>query len=702
MGVFGEKHTSLTREQKRQLIHQADTHKLRPTEVCDWVLSTWGLRIARVTVYSILHKQRASLMAGHKDLYNSIHNGHNEDDGQSPKYRTSSKRSKNPSSISRGDSPEYDPILSKHDDGAARWEGQLKRVREPASVELDRAMVQFLKSSEAVDVHGRRLNDAELQSHALRLAREIPSASRMRCSFGWLRHFKRRLGVRWLPDRTGRCRWVVEMDPSKSSNDDDNEDDFVGQDDFSSSANLGTTLNSAELLASDASVRNHATTSGRLCHSNFSSKRQGAIKLEQHEDKKKMAQSRGSQTQSEPSIDEIDGDESFHSSQESLGKDFDLISASASDRQNRSTSTPSVPYVSSMSHLQQSRRSLDLHNHHQQQQQQHRHYSFSESSSLSSLGQFSSQPLSLPTTSLSHPSHSTFLNLAPTSIPTSQPHVQSSSILDTFPSLFDSLPINNIPSSQLLLNNSLNIQSDASAAKLNPSSFGMTVDGGMRKIPSKNEAYEMLQSLLLYYEQDHHYIGEQQTLLLPRWIHQQRQVMHIPEPSDPKAAWMRQHQQTQTSPFSTPSSTSSTPSFTPHPLSSQSFSHPSYPQALTHRSESTCSSPPLSPLSAGSPTLASSTTSASSLGSAGTNGFRASNGNSNNNNGGNGCGADGSAGLDHFNVNSAFPSLTSSIEQQMFFAHHHALQQQFALQQQQTQQATTTPSYSFQQSQHHQ
>ncbi|KAF9143777.1 hypothetical protein BG015_000303, partial [Linnemannia schmuckeri] len=74
MGVFGEKHTSLTREQKRQLIHQADTHKLRPTEVCDWVLATWGLRIARVTVYSILHKQRASLMAGHKDLYQSMQN----------------------------------------------------------------------------------------------------------------------------------------------------------------------------------------------------------------------------------------------------------------------------------------------------------------------------------------------------------------------------------------------------------------------------------------------------------------------------------------------------------------------------------------------------------------------------------------------------------------------------------------------------
>lgn len=77
MGVFGEKHTSLTREQKRQLINHADTHKLRPTEVCDWVLATWGLRIARVTVYSILHKQRASLMAGHRDLYQTMQNSIN-------------------------------------------------------------------------------------------------------------------------------------------------------------------------------------------------------------------------------------------------------------------------------------------------------------------------------------------------------------------------------------------------------------------------------------------------------------------------------------------------------------------------------------------------------------------------------------------------------------------------------------------------
>ncbi|KAF9079672.1 hypothetical protein BGX23_003493 [Mortierella sp. AD031] len=237
MGVFGEKHTSLTREQKRQLIHQADTHKLRPTEVCDWVLATWGLRIARVTVYSILHKQRASLMAGHKDLYQSMQNSvqalqqssssssnangssstttnmystgedacleRDPTTGRINKYQTTAaaataagKRGRSTSSNARssGVMPDFSSMPPVPSGEGARWEGQLKRVREPASVELDRAMVQFLKSSAAVDEHGRRLNDAELQSHALRLARGIPSASRMRCSFGWLRHFKRRLG----------------------------------------------------------------------------------------------------------------------------------------------------------------------------------------------------------------------------------------------------------------------------------------------------------------------------------------------------------------------------------------------------------------------------------------------------------------------------------------------------------------------------
>ncbi|KAF9274244.1 hypothetical protein BGZ88_003170, partial [Linnemannia elongata] len=312
MGVFGEKHTSLTREQKRQLIHQADTHKLRPTEVCDWVQATWGLRIARVTVYSILHKQRASLMAGHKDLYQTVQNSltgltgsstttdaagqqiatnthasaedcldRNKETGRVNKYRASPNKNKNKAkdaatnakgsennttttatatttkaasrkatessqakatatssssnninasgSSSNGKRDRSSSVASDRScsststaqdalgEVGTRWEGQLKRVREPASVELDRAMVEFLKSPASVDSQGRRLNDAELQSHALRLAQSIPSASRMRCSFGWLRHFKRRLGVQWAADRLGRYHWIVEMDRQSGS-----------------------------------------------------------------------------------------------------------------------------------------------------------------------------------------------------------------------------------------------------------------------------------------------------------------------------------------------------------------------------------------------------------------------------------------------------------------------------------------------------
>ncbi|KAG0236759.1 hypothetical protein BGW41_000350 [Actinomortierella wolfii] len=337
MGVFGEKHTSLTREQKRQLIHQADTHKLRPTEVCDWVLQTWGLRIARVTVYSILHKQRASLMAGHKDLYQSMQkslsssssstsastkspadqassdaqmkrcrkNSQGRITKRSPSAspRTNHRRNSSVSSSSGYQSCSSSPapadltfastsdsngssshglshlalppsspcpscidasrcshatpagsagsaqpnssaggtlgslgsrtpgstttpntLSSSRSASGAKWEGQLKRVREPASVELDRAMVRFLKSDQAVDANGRRLNDAELQSHALRLAKSIPSAARMRCSFGWLRHFKRRLGVQWAADRLGRYRWIIEMD-----HEDDNDDRGDGE-----------------------------------------------------------------------------------------------------------------------------------------------------------------------------------------------------------------------------------------------------------------------------------------------------------------------------------------------------------------------------------------------------------------------------------------------------------------------------------------
>ncbi|KAF9996402.1 hypothetical protein BGZ79_009859 [Entomortierella chlamydospora] len=545
MGVFGEKHTSLTREQKRQLIRQADAHKLRPTEVCDWVLATWGLRIARVTVYSILHKQRASLMAGHKDLYSAMQGGHSGDacNGQSTKYRTS-KRARSANSGARGDSVGCDLPSTSHVGEGARWEGQLKRVREPASVELDRAMVQFLKSSEAVDAHGRRLNDAELQSHALRLAREIPSASRMRCSFGWLRHFKRRLGVQWAADQLGRYRWIVEMDPFASNTED-------SQDDTQSSANVGTT-SGEKSLSSDAPI-----SASRLSHTNSSSRCHGNIKRE-HDDKKTQ------QSIIDEKDDDADEDEEYHSSQELLGKDYDLI-------------TPTI----------------------------------------------------------------------------------------------------------------------VDANKSSPSPFEMGVDGGVRKVPSKDEAYDMLQSLLLYYEQDHHYVGEQQTLLLPRWIHQQRQVMQEADINEAKMMWMRQrhstHQQTQTSPFSSSSPTPSTPSYTPYSLPSQSLPNSSYSQAQTHRSESTCSSPPSSPPSTSSPITTSST-----LGSAGANRMR---GNIHSN-GQSGSGSNGPAGLDHFNVNGAFPSLTSPIEQQMFFAHHHALQQQFAMQQhQQHQQATATPPYSLQ-SQH--
>ncbi|KAI8352550.1 hypothetical protein B0O80DRAFT_453315 [Mortierella sp. GBAus27b] len=343
------------------------------------------------------------------------------------------------------------------------------------------------------------------------------------------------------------------------------------------------------------------------------------------------------------------------------------------------------------------RRSLDLHQQPMQQSPQplpHRHYSFSESSSFQHLGAFSSaQPINVPTTSLAHPSHSAFLNLHPTSIPTTSQPPSQPSILDSLPSLFDSLPpLHNMPtsapSSQILQNSQSmgGLQQDANratAAKLNPSQLGMSVDGGMRKVPTKDEAYDMLQSLLLYYEQDHHYIGEQQTLLLPRWIHQQRQIMHDGE-NDPRVAWIRQQyanaqqQQSQTSSSSFSSSLPASfvsnpiPVTSPqhHPLSAQSLSHSQSGFSQPHRSASLSSSPPMSPLSTGSPTpstIASSPLSVTAVAPVTT-------------------GSCGPAGLDHFNVNAAFPSLTSSIEQQMFFAHHHALQQQFALQQQHQQQ----------------
>ncbi|KAG0373387.1 hypothetical protein BGX24_011761 [Mortierella sp. AD032] len=780
MGVFGEKHTSLTREQKRQLIHQADTHKLRPTEVCDWVLATWGLRIARVTVYSILHKQRASLMAGHKDLYQSMQNSvqalqqqssststntclttedacleRDPTTGRINKYQANTaaagKRTQSTSSSARSASVMTDfssmpPVPSGE---GARWEGQLKRVREPASVELDRAMVQFLKSSAAVDEHGRRLNDAELQSHALRLARTIPSASRMRCSFGWLRHFKRRLGVQWAADRLGRHRWIVEMDPFGSSNSNSSETALLPSSSLMSTSSLSAS--SAVITQTSADV----TLSLGPSSAPNRSRRQGKVAKHEHGNNNQSSSSSHSQSHATPdqitvnsssgnssNDDDDDDEEEYHSSHELLGKEHDftspipssnahnnnvlnnpfLTSASASAKHTRSTSTSTSASTASTSasysngsnlRHAQTHPSLDMHQQHQQQQ--HRLYSFSnESSPFSALGHFPSLA-----------SHNTLLNSYPsplhsTPTPTSSHPSHTSSILDSFPNLFDSLPplhntsssIPTVSSSHLFLNRtsaSLNTDSSNKTTTThldanNP--FGMSVDGGMRKVPSKDEAYDMLQSLLLYYEQDHHYIGEQQTLLLPRWIHQQRQIMSQSDESDPRLLWMRNTAAAAAAATasSTPSLSSSTSSPAPHPLSAQSLSHPhsNFPQhhhnthynsnnSIYHfssqpqqqqqqqhpRALSQSSSPPPSPLSTAS--------------------------------------TNDPAGLDHFQLNSSttdstsipstcattatsstpttasvgtssFPSLTSSLEQQMFFAHQHALQQQFALHQQHQQQ----------------
>ncbi|KAF9340910.1 hypothetical protein BGZ91_011855 [Linnemannia elongata] len=503
MGVFGEKHTSLTREQKRQLIHQADTHKLRPTEVCDWVLATWGLRIARVTVYSILHKQRASLMAGHKDLYQSMQNSvhalqqsssnasssssstntysatedacleRDPTTGRINKYQTTTaagKRARSTSSSARSSSvmPDFSSMPPVPSGEGARWEGQLKRVREPASVELDRAMVQFLKSSAAVDEHGRRLNDAELQSHALRLARGIPSASRMRCSFGWLRHFKRRLGVQWAADRLGRHRWIVEMDPFAD----------VAQ----------------PLVGPSSSALNRSRRQGKVAKHEHGNNNNNTQSSQSHATPDQFTNNGGSSNEDN---DDDDDEEEYHSSHELLGKEHDFTSPIpssttainnntipflASAKHTRSTSTSTSASTTSTSatayshgstlrhHAQTPLSNLDLHQ--QQQQQQHR---------------------------LTFSSSQLFLNHTSASIDT------TSNKPPTTPSRMDAS---------------------------NP--FGMNIDGGMRKVPSKDEAYDMLQSLLLYYEQDHHYIGEQQTLLLPRWIHQQRQIMSQSDESDPR------------------------------------------------------------------------------------------------------------------------------------------------------------------------
>ncbi|KAF9191105.1 hypothetical protein BGZ50_009633 [Haplosporangium sp. Z 11] len=807
MGVFGEKHTSLTREQKRQLIHQADTHKLRPTEVCDWVLATWGLRIARVTVYSILHKQRASLMAGHRDLYQSMRsnlNGsssssdtqslgedacleRNKDTGRVTKYRatsSSSKPARSTSSSAAGDrSASYTP--SGLGEGA-RWEGQLKRVREPASVELDRAMVQFLKSSAAVDAHGRRLNDAELQSHALRLARGIPSASRMRCSFGWLRHFKRRLGVQWAADRLGRYRWIVEMDPFGPSNPTDETSppsspasspaitpspspiaagelsSTLSASSFSSSPSPAVAADAAP-FSDDASP---TATLANIAH-NYSRRRlshtQHQLQLHQQQlfqlqgnIKEELDDNRSSQSRSnsQPFHDALaeqeDEDEEYHSSQDLLGRDYsltpttgtsDLASAptaryarSTSASTSISTSTSGTPIGSPITQRQyqhQHQQYQTRRNPLNPQQQQHKLYSFSESSPLSSFSQFpsslNSQPLHTPTTPLVHPSQNTFLNFHPSSVP-SIPQASSSqpSILDSFPSLFDSLPNlnNSTPTTassaqQLWFSNPstplTNLHSSpttptatsvpivgSNSSRLNSSQFGMSVDGGMRKVPSKDEAYDMLQSLLLYYEQDHHSFGEQQTLLLPRWIHQQRQVMQHPDESDTRMMWMRQPPPTPASvPAASSSSflqqyaqvqaqttflSSSAPAVSspfsqqlnahPHQLSNQTLSYPhsNFPQAQTQtrveaqtqtraeaqtqtqttlsqheRASSQSSSPPLSPLS-----VTSSTTNLSTMTSSSFNGY------GHGHSYGHGHGNSPATGLDRFSAGISMPSSSSS------------------------------------------
>ncbi|KAF9180351.1 hypothetical protein BGZ51_006232 [Haplosporangium sp. Z 767] len=552
MGVFGEKHTSLTREQKRQLIHQADTHKLRPTEVCDWVQATWGLRIARVTVYSILHKQRASLMAGHKDLYQTMQNGinslsgtkdataadpcldRNKETGRVNKYRASPNKKKNKSKDSDSnngiDNASSGSKLSKNTDNinnnnnkrsrsssvmsdrsyssaasgpcgdgngevGARWEGQLKRVREPASVELDRAMVQFLKSPASVDSQGRRLNDAELQSHALRLAQSIPSAKRMRCSFGWLRHFKRRLGVQWAADKLGRHRWIVEMDRDQEQS--------------------STTTTEEEIEQT---------------------------KIKQESDQRQLVSSTSTGTQDGEDVDRDgiadDVDEEYHSSQE--------FATTPSPRKRNKTGLSLGSVLGHDNNLQ------------------------SISQAQSSQQQHSPQ-----------------------------------SILASYPNLFGSLPplhisgtngsMDTISPLATTLDPKLTSTAIPSAATATPSAFGMSVDGKMRKVPTKEEAYEMLQSLLMYYEQDHFYTGEQQTLLLPRWIHQQRQIVQQTQETDARMMWIQQQQQQQTPIISYPPFGSHVMSST-EPLHPYHRYHSSF-SSVSSSSTASLSPPALSPLS---------------------------------------------------------------------------------------------------------
>ncbi|KAG0270414.1 hypothetical protein DFQ27_007566 [Actinomortierella ambigua] len=643
MGVFGEKHTSLTREQKRQLIHQADTHKLRPTEVCDWVLQTWGLRIARVTVYSILHKQRASLMAGHRDLYQSMQklsasslssSSHDQactlpssssttpspaSDAHMKRCRKGStssnsgritkrappspvpsprsdshRRNSSASSVYMSCSPSPAPAeltftststpnscssshtLSHHDASrcshanpagsagsahpnasagalgssfgsvpslalpaaanstsppppssaspspsraasGAKWEGQLKRVREPASVELDRAMVQFLKSDKAVDANGRRLNDAELQSHALRLAKSIPSAARMRCSFGWLRHFKRRLGVQWAADRLGRYRWIIEMDHEEDGNN-SNDHSFLNRingepstdasppPSESSLSPLPTQLSSptlsspaldgSPLLAFPTAFEDHSLTHEDLhCYNNNNNNKSTNIASNLSRKRKSDATALAAQPSSTPSVSgtwpmlthlKQETDQDHHALHQVLYH----------------TGYPTQPLGSATAVAALHGPSRQHHGYQASQQL------FASTGPLTPLDTL--PPLVMPNNTHGSPDLSA---IGSNSLSSAVKHESSATA----------------PASSAA----------ASATTTTSPSFGMSVDGGMRKVPTKEEALDLLQSLLLYYEQDHHYTGEQQTLLLPRWIHQQRQIMQQTPSDDGRLSWLR-------------------------------------------------------------------------------------------------------------------------------------------------------------------
>ncbi|KAI8596913.1 hypothetical protein EDD21DRAFT_233172 [Dissophora ornata] len=316
-------------------------------------------------------------------------------------------------------------------------------------------MVEFLKSPNSVDSQGRRLNDAELQSHALRLAQSIPSASRMRCSFGWLRHFKRRLGVQWAADKLGRHRWVVEMDQQHQQQ--------------------STTSTPALSSPCEPKIKQELGPEGR----------------------------HGSAATSTE-----DDDEEYHSTYEFGSDGREATPATHSPRRRPNTNSCTASTLHSDSSI------LSVH-------------PVQQSSGLS---QSQSRP------------------------PQQQQNLQSTqTIMTSYPSLFGTLPPLHIPSGTTpmgtisplatTLDPKLMSATFASPTAAPTSAFGMSVDGKMRKVPTKDEAYEMLQSLLMYYEQDHSYIGEQQTLLLPRWIHQQRQILQQTHETEVKMMWMRQQQQ---------------------------------------------------------------------------------------------------------------------------------------------------------------